>query len=394
MRVLAVGNMYPPQHLGGYELVWRSAMRHLRALGHDVRVLTSDVRIREPDAEDAGTFRELRWYWREGAFPRLGWRQRVELERHNAATLASHLADQRAEVVSWWSMGGMSLSLLEQVRRAGLPAVAFVHDDWLVYAPKVDAWVRPFRKRRRLAALAERLTGLPAHVDLEAATRFVFVSETVRRRARQEGYALENSGIAPSGIDEAFLGLRPTRQWGWRLLYAGRLDPRKGVDDAVAALAELPAQATLTVVGDGDSAEIERVQAHAADLGVADRVLLVGMRSREELIRYYEQADVVVFPVRWREPWGLVPLEAMAIGRPVVATADGGPGEYLIDGQNCLAVPAEAPSEIARAVNRLTDEALRARLRKGGESTAAEHTERRFNEAVLSELTRAVDEAG
>ena len=78
----------------------------------------------------------------------------------------------------------------------------------------------------------------------------------------------------------------------------------------------------------------------AAGAGLADRVLFSGMVGREELISLYGRADAVVFPVRWNEPWGLVPLEAMARGRPVVATGRGGSGEYLVDGRTvCSSTP-------------------------------------------------------
>jgi glycosyltransferase involved in cell wall biosynthesis len=265
-----------------------------------------------------------------------------------------------------------------------------VHDDWLVYGPKVDRWTRPFRGRPRLAALAERATDLPARVEIELAAQFVFVSETVRRRARQEGYVLADSTIAHSGVDPLFLDPRPLAPWRWRLLYAGRLDERKGVDDALASLTQLPDAATLTVVGGGDSSEIERLRSRAGALGVGARLRLLGMRSREQLRDEYEAADAVLFPVRWREPWGLVPLEAMGLGRPVIATADGGPGEYLRDGENAVIVPPLDPAAIAQAVRRLAaDSSLREQLRTGGLETAARHTELAFNEAVLAALLRA-----
>ena len=57
----------------------------------------------------------------------------------------------------------------------------------------------------------------------------------------------------------------------------------------------------------------------------------------------YAAADAVLFPVSWEEPWGLVPLEAMAVGRPVLASrAGGGPAEYLRAGENCLHSPDDA----------------------------------------------------
>jgi glycosyltransferase involved in cell wall biosynthesis len=385
MRILAVGNLYPPHHLGGYELVWRSSMRHLRSEGHASRVLTSDFRLSTDEPDDPDTFRELRWYWRDHVWPRIGWRARIALERDNAGVLDRHLDELRPDVVSWWAMGGMSLALVERVRRLGIPAVAFVHDDWLLYAPRVDRWTKSFSGRPRLGALAERVTGLPARIDLEAAARYVLVSETVRSRARSKGYVLANSAIAHSGIDPAYLDPRPERPWEWRMLYVGRVDERKGVSDAVAALEDLPGAASLTIVGGGDqrvSADLTRL---AERLGVRPRVLALGMRSRGELPDIYAASDVVLFPVRWQEPWGLVPLEAMALGRLVIATGQGGSGEYLRDQENCLLVPPGEPRAIAAAVRRLADDPqLRARIRAGGLQTARGLTETAFNRAVLT----------
>ena len=78
-------------------------------------------------ADDANVRRELRWYWRDHGFPRPSIRERLTLERHNAHCLRRQLREFRPDVVSWWSMGGMSLSMLEIVREERIPAVAFVH---------------------------------------------------------------------------------------------------------------------------------------------------------------------------------------------------------------------------------------------------------------------------
>ena len=58
-------------------------------------------------------------------------------------------------------MGGMSLSLIEQVSRAHVPAAAFVQDDWLVYGPRVDPWMRAHRRSDRAAQRAEKRVGIP-----------------------------------------------------------------------------------------------------------------------------------------------------------------------------------------------------------------------------------------
>jgi glycosyltransferase involved in cell wall biosynthesis len=380
--------MYPPHHFGGYELVWRAAMRYLEEHGHDVRVLTTDVRVETSEPDDPNVRRDLRWYWRDHGFPALPRRERLRLERHNARVLRRELREFRPDVVTWWSMGGMSLSMLERVRREGIPAVAFVHDDWLDYGRVVDGWTRVLRGRPRwFKRLTELAAGAPASVDLEYAARYVFVSETTRRRAREAGVDPADTGVAHSGIDPGFIDPAPEREWAWELLYVGRLDERKGVHTAVEALAQLPAEATLTLVGGWDAGEEARLRGRAREHGVEDRVRFAGQRSRAEVRAAYADADVVLFPVIWEEPWGLVPLESMARGRPVVATGRGGSGEYLSDGENAVLFEAGDADALARALERLAGDAdLRGRLRRGGLETAPNYTEDHLNAAVLREV--------
>jgi glycogen(starch) synthase len=381
MRILTVGNMYPPHHLGGYELVWQSAVRHLRGEGHDVRVLTSDHREPIADAEeDVGVHRELRWYWRDHRFPRLSLRERLALERHNAAAFERHLAEHEPELVSWWAMGGMSLSLIERARRRGLPSNAVVCDDWLLYAPEVDAWTRAFARRPWLRGPVRMATGLPTNVDLEAVGPALFPSARTRDRAL-EAVALADADVCPQGVDAALFPPADEKPWTWRLLYVGRIDPRKGIALAIAALAELPAQATLTIAGAGDDAHLAELRDAAAARGLADRVVFT-VRSRAELAALYAESDAVLFPVLWEEPWGLVPLEAMAVGRCVVASGRGGSG--------LLADPDEGPTILAAAIEELAgDERLRRRLREGGFQTTAAISEERWNRTVASLCDRA-----
>jgi glycosyltransferase involved in cell wall biosynthesis/GT2 family glycosyltransferase len=397
VRVLTVGNTYPPHDLGGgYELVWRSANEHLEAAGHTVRILTTDHRRPGAGPETADVHRDLRWYWRDHAFPRRSLLAALALERHNVRTLERHLREFSPEVVTWWAMGGLSMALLDVVRQHDLPAVAFVHDDWLDYGRRADQWHVRGRRHPRLSCLAERGTGVPAEIDLDRAARFVFVSETTQRRARMSAVAVPDSAIAHSGIDPSFLegASASAPEWRGRLFYVGRVEPRKGVETIVEALPGLPG-ATLAVVGDGEPEYVAELTALARTLGVHDRLDMVGRVGRPDLPAHYDAADAVVFPVRWEEPWGLVPLEAMARGRPVIATGRGGSGEYLRDGENCLLFAAGAPDALVAAVTRLaTSDELRQRLVEGGRPDAARHTEPAFNATVLAEVEAAAGRRG
>lgn len=404
VRVLTIGNLYPPHHFGGYEQVWRSAVRHLHDRGHAVRVLATSYR--HPDCEDGDELdvhRSLRWYWSDHEFAWIGLRQRLEVERHNRRQLALQLDDFEPDVLSFWSMGGMSHSLIEQGRRRGLPMVAFVHDQWLDYGRFTDQWLRQFDARGRPPGLglaparraagrvAEAVSGLPTRVDYGAAGRYVFVSRFIRGRALDLGLPLPDTAVASSGIAPGFLagGERPTppHPWRWRLLHVGRLHPDKGIEDAVRCLADLPPQSTLTFVGTWYPREEMALDGLVAELGLRSRVTMLGQLAPERVAALYRSFDALLFPVRWEEPWGLVPLESMACGCPVVATGRGGSGEYLRDGENCLLVPAGEPAALADAVARLAGSGeLRASLREAGIATAARYTEHAFNVRVEHHL--------
>jgi glycogen(starch) synthase len=367
MRLLTVGNMYPPHHLGGYELLWQQANRRARERGNAVEVLTTDHREHDvdPHTEEPGVHRELRWYWRDHAFPRIGLRERRALERHDHAVLARRIAAFEPDIVAWWAMGGLPMSLVDFVRERGIPAVFVVIDDWLIYGPKVD------RRRGWRAG------------PLELGEPVLFCSEFTRDKAAAAGVTLADARVVSPGIDARFLTPAPEAAWDWRLAYVGRIDERKGIETAVAALAHLPRVASLTVVGSGDEAHAAALRGQASAIGVGDRLRFTGPVGHDELPDAYARADTVLFPVRWDEPWGLVPLEAMGVGRPVIATGRGGSGEYLVEGENALLFDAGDPHSLALAVGRLAaDDGLRARLRAGGFATAAEHTATAWADAI------------
>lgn len=388
MRVLTIGTLYPPHDEGGgYEILWEAAVRGLRERGHEVRVLATDHRVAGAGPDGADVHRELRWYWQDHGFPRGSLRDCLAIERHNAAVLRCHVAEFAPDRIGWWALGGLSMGLLETARGAGVPSVAFVIDDWLDYGPRADGWHRRFAGRPRLARAARRLSGVPTQVAFADAAHYAFVSATTRDRAWFAGASTPERSIVRAGVDARFVDPAPPREWDWSLLYVGRVDRRKGIETAVEALARLP-EATLTVAGAGP--DIAPLRARAAALGVTDRVRLLGGRPRAELPALYAAADAVVFPVLWEEPWGLVPLEAMGRGRPVVATGRGGSAEYLADGENALLFPAGDATALAERLCRLAeDPELRAQLNRGGTRTAAAHTETAIEAAIEATLLAA-----
>ncbi|MFC6510799.1 glycosyltransferase [Promicromonospora citrea] len=189
---------------------------------------------------------------------------------------------------------------------------------------------------------------------------------------------------APAADDEAG---RPLR-----VLSLGRLVERKGVATAVEALARLAGRGggpvELLVAGGpppdrlGGDPEVLRLLNLARSLGVHDRVRFLGAVSHDEVPALLRSVDVVVC-APWYEPFGIVPLEAAACGRPVVASAVGGMLDTVVDGRTGLLVPPRDPDAVADALARLTDE--RYRLRLG--AAARVRAEQRYGWASVARQT-------
>ena len=381
-RILTITSWYPPHHYGGYELSCFDVMTRLVARGHQVRILCGDERL--PGALDADprhealVYRELRPHLWEATTSRPSLRDRVAIERHNRLVLERQLADFQPDVVSVWHMVAISMSLIRQLVEADIPLVYVVCDNWLLYGEQQDAWMSLFSDglgRRMLGRLVEGGTGLFTSTgDLGATGAFCFVSDHTRRRALEaEPWSYPFSTVVYSGIDHGsfpVVDAKAEQRWRGRLLYVGRLDAWKGVDTLLRAVTLLPADTTLTCYGRGGAEQRARLGRLAETLGISERVSF-GSLERHELAARYQSADAVVFPSEWDEPFGLVPLEAMACGTPVVATGVGGSAEFLRDGYNSVLFPAGDAVKLAAALQRLEgDGALRDRIRCGGRKTA------------------------
>jgi D-inositol-3-phosphate glycosyltransferase len=156
-----------------------------------------------------------------------------------------------------------------------------------------------------------------------------------------------------------------------RLVVVSRLVERKGVGNVVAALAHLP-DTELVIAGGAprerlaDDPEAARLMRIAHDAGVEDHVVFRGRLERHEVPPLLRSADVVV-SVPWYEPFGIVPLEAMACGVPVVAAAVGGLIDTVVDGVTGIHVPPRRTDAIVAAVRKLfADPRLRASLGAAG----------------------------
>ncbi|MFP5334396.1 MAG: glycosyltransferase [Actinomycetes bacterium] len=218
--------------------------------------------------------------------------------------------------------------------------------------------------KRRYQGSAD--TSPPERIDLER--RVATEVDLVLATCSDEVAELEAMGVptghvqvVPCGVDTAHFRPGPAPQTARpRLLSVGRLVERKGFEVAVRAMPLLP-EAELVIAGGppaarlGDDAEARRLLALADAVGVADRVTLVGQVDHDDMPALLRSARVVV-ATPWYEPFGIMPLEAAACGRPVVGSAVGGLLDTVEDGVTGRLVPPRDPAALAVAVQELLDD--------------------------------------
>ncbi len=389
MKILLVSNLFPPDVLGGYELLARDVAQALRGYGYVVHVLTTGA----DQAEDPG------WVHRRLRLVR-AFGERASLDRVRHGLLASdqerateQLIDELGpfDAAVVFSLRRLGLHAVRALQRRGVPVVFSFNDDWLL-AHRPAEGGSPLKRaiwglgeRGRLAARSW------AGVHFE---RAVYVSEALREAMKSAGAPVPEGVVSYQGVDRELFAARELRAVpkGAKLLFAGRLHETKACDVAIDALAELAdREATLSVAGAGD--QREALERRARERGVAERVHFLGQVDRGALPALMRAHDVFLFPSRWAEPLGLTYLEAISCGLPVVAKPMGGAAELLRDGENCIVAP-DAGS-MAAAVERLVAEpSLGPELVKAGQRMLDERASlERYVEAIERELVHAARSA-
>jgi glycosyltransferase involved in cell wall biosynthesis/GT2 family glycosyltransferase len=389
--ICLVSQDYPPGQNGGIARNVAQLARSLAADGHHVHVLT---KARGPSTVD----------FEDGV-----WVHRVAISHHQAPKLSP--IEPHAVPAHIWDYGQ---TMLEEVR-----AIDAKRKVDVVYAPLWDC-----------EPLAFILSGeFPLIVALQTTMRFWLESQPLKAAdadwMRQYGdpilemeklilerapmmhansraivqdirrkYALplpeERLFYSPHGMEDWSLGeaVPPAQSGETRLLFVGRLEARKGIDvllEAIPGVLEKYPEAVLDIVGDdtiarpdGKTYKGEFLKRRLAP-HLASRVHFHGRVEEDALRRFYQQCDVFVAPSRY-ESFGLVFLEAMVFGKPVIAGDAGGGPEVVTHGETGLLVAPGDAGELHKALDTLlADPALRQRL---GEAARRDY-EARFTDGVM-----------
>ena len=366
MKVAQLSTRYPPGH-GGVERHVAALANLLGARGHPVDVYTSDLYREFPlQRLPPSVPREEQTPF--GAVHRLPiWSLPSELHYPFFRGMEAALARDRPDILHAHTYGTNQVAVARRYRaRTGTPFVltAHFHPIWSIHG----GWLR-----HRIRGFYDRRLAGPV---LASAARVIVQTHEEERLLRAFGLRLPPVEIIPPGYSPLPAppeGPAPFREHygipGRFALFAGRLASNKGLVELVQAFATLSRddpEAHLVLVGE-DGGMRATVEARARGLGLEARIHFVGHVEDDRLLAAaYREATFTVLPSEY-EAFGLVLLESLAEGTPVVASRVGGIPEFIEDGRSGLLVPPGEVAPLAEAMRRLwTDDALARRLGKHG----------------------------
>lgn len=360
MAVLHIVQFALPETSSGYTIRTAAVLKQQSALGLGPVVLTSP---RHPAASEC--IHEGVMHYRSGPDPatRLVW-LRDSIRVRALARRIEEIARARGDLSLLHAHSPVlcGMAALRAGRALGLPVVYEVRGLW------EEAMPRHWSLRYRMARAMETRV-------CRRADAVVAISEGLQREFVSRGVPETKVYVISNGVDaEQF---RPVAaDPGWRaergladgpiLLYLGALREYEGVNlllDAMPRVRERFPSARLVIVGDGEARPVLAERAR----GMGDAVALLPPVAHAEVRGWYAAADLILYPRRSTRATELVtplkPLEAMAMGKAIIASDVGGLRELLTDGQTARLVPAGSVTALAEAIiELLADEPLRARL--------------------------------
>jgi glycosyltransferase involved in cell wall biosynthesis len=401
MRILYVNKLYPPDLGGGAEVTLASIVTGVRARGVEARVVTtSSAPVRQVDSVDGVEvvrlpLRNLYWHNDTHKRPRaltLLWHGIDSYNLAMQSALRREIAAFAPDLISFHNLVGFSASAWAAAADAGVPAVQVLHDYYHLCArsqlhrgadncDKRCVSCRMLRfGRGRASRRLQAVVGISQAVldrHLEAGVFADVELKTVIHNAR----AMQPAAARPAASHARTFG------------YLGTLGAWKGVEQLLAAFEQLRTEPgtsdlRLLIAGRGDDSYEAALKRRFA--GPACEFL--GQVKPKQLL---SQVDALVVPSLWHEPLGMVTVEALMAGVPVIAAARGGIPETVCDGENGLLYDPTRPEALTACMRRLAQEqGLAARLAARSVASVARFTDvqRMLGEylSLYERLTRRV----
>ncbi|MGE4351174.1 MAG: glycosyltransferase family 4 protein [Bdellovibrionales bacterium] len=236
---------------------------------------------------------------------------------------------------------------------------------------------------RQQSGLSLTLTSCTERWLAKISSKIIAISAYERQRGIDLGIPADKIITIHNGLHEQAPAHEPI---GWhderlKVLFVGRLDKQKGADILLEATADLQSKVCVSIIGDS-------VVGHGAALKIGPHVKAHGWLNRSAVCAFMADCDVVVVPSRW-EGFGLVALEAMRLGKPVIASRVGGLTELVIDGKTGFLVAPEKAQDLAKLLQK-TDKTTLAEMGKAGHDHFIKNfTAERMAHAVIDVYSHA-----
>ncbi len=272
----------------------------------------------------------------------------------------------------YWMSGLAAIPLSEAW--GGVPIVQMFHTlgemkNRIAQSPGERESPERIAAEKKILARADRV--IVATLAEQTQLRFLYKANGSNFEIIPPGVDTSHFYRIPSDEAKQYLGLRPHDRM---VLFVGRIEPLKGVDTLIRAMACLKFKSRvgrvhLAIIGgepdvspEQMTAEMARLQKLSDDLCMGEMVLFLGKRGQDTLPYYYSAAEVLVMPSHY-ESFGMVALEAMACGTPVIASDVGGLGFLVQDGETGFTIPDGEPDTMCEKLSLLlTDNRLREQM--------------------------------
>jgi len=313
MRILFITNLYPPYHIGGYEIACKDIVEGLKQRGHTIKVLTSTYGLKGPVIH--GYVARLLNIRLKLNSPQslLEKSSSLFFNPQNRKITKRFVNEFKPDIVSFWNVNGISASTILAVEKEGVQKVFHLFDRSLSYLRKSGI------KRISNYLFFNRLN----------IKHLISSSSELKKDYVNRGFSENSITVIPHGVDiRKFPYKKKDISGVLKLLYVGQLWEGKGVHlllDVVGLLNKQKVDVKLTIIGNGEKSYIDFLKKSCKKAGITDRVKFMKRTKREELIKHYQDSHIFVLPSIVREGLGIVLLEAMATGTPVIASRIGGP---------------------------------------------------------------------
>jgi glycogen synthase len=334
MKILVITNLYPPQAIGGYERSMADYARLLQQRGHSVLVLTSDETSLTQNIDtffnvEIKRCLKLLAGWNEQG----SWEHPLDIVAqvmmHNRFIASSILQVFQPDVCLVGNLDSLGVELIEKVIVDGIPAAHFVMNSKPGYpvelAPKTKLY------------------------------RYIACSNWVKTHLSKQGYPTQTTQVVYPGaaVEEFYQQNLPPRD-RLRIAYASLVMPYKGADVLMEALSFLHASDipfSATFAGGSLMPDfVEVLKDFVNQEGMQEKIKFTGALTRYDLKKLYTEHNVLVFPSRFPEPFGISQIEAMAAGLTLITSGTGGASEIITHGQEGYNFESENPLDLADAL--------------------------------------------